>query len=352
LNGNGTNVFARLRSGATTIVGSNPPAAPSPGQDDAVDGISDDGRYVVFDSWERLVPQDANDLPDVYLRDLRTGALTWVSSTWDGSSGDNWSVQGSISGNGRFVAFASASTNIVAGGGGSGTFAIYVRDLRRGITRRVAESAWTPDLDRDGSTVTYVHLGGANNIYVLDLQTGVSQIADVDAAGHPGERGGSAPVLDADGEIVAFATEDTLDPRDTVPPSPSGTGFGVNVYLRDLRAGRTEQVDVSSAGEHADSVGAGPSISASGRWVAFESVADNLVPNDTNFSNDIFVRDRRRGTTERVSVAADGSQANGSSDGASLTPNARAVAFESFAANLVLGDTNGFTDVFVRRLRR
>jgi TolB protein len=350
LNGSGASLFARAQ-GFTRIVGSN--LAPDPAlTDDELGGISDSGRYVVFTSWAGLAAGDTNALPDVYLRDLRTGSLRWVSQPTTGGSSDNWSIQGSISGDGRWVAFASAATNLVPGGSGSGTFDIFVRDLRSGVLRRVASSAWTPDLDLRGRTVAFVHLGGANLVYVLDLGTGVSQVASVDNAGRPGEIGGSAPALDANGDTVVFSTEDTLDPGDTVRPGPfGGGGSATNVYVRDLRAGTTEQVDLSSTGEHADSVGNAQGISDNGRWVAFVSSATNLVPGDTNSDYDVFVRDRRRGTTERVSVTAGGAEANGGSYDAWLSPNGRLVAFSSFASNLVPGDTNGFTDVFLRRLR-
>ena len=352
LNGSSASLFARLH-GTTRIVGSNVgPSGSIP--DDELGGISDSGRYVVFTSWAALASGDTNQLPDVYLRDLRTGSVRWLSQPTTGGAGDNWSIQASISGDGRWVAFASVATNLVPGGSGSGTFDIFVRDLRTGALRRVASSAWTPDLDHRGRTVAYVHLGGPNLVYVLDLDTGVSQVASVDNAGHSGETGGFDPTLDANGDTVVFSTEDTLDPGDTVRPGPvpGGGGSATNVYVRDLRAGTTEQVDLSSTGEHANSVGNAQGISDNGRWVAFVSSASNLVPDDTNFTYDVFVRDRRRGSTERVSVASDGAEGNGGSYNAWLSPNARLVAFASFASNLVPGDTNGFTDVFLRRLRR
>jgi Tol biopolymer transport system component len=297
LNGSRASLFARV-DGITRIVGSN--LADPTLADDELGGISDSGRYVVFTSWAGLIAGDTNALPDVYLRDLRTGSLRWISQPTSGGSGDNWSIQGSISGDGRWVAFASAATNLVPGGSGSGTFDIFLRDLRSGALRRVASSAWTPDLDRRGGTVAFVHLGGANLVYVLDLATGVSQVASVDNAGQPGETGGFDPALDANGDTVAFSTEDTLDPGDTVRPGPfGGGGSATNVYVRDLRAGTTEQVDLSSTGEHANGVGNAQGISANGRWVAFVSAASNLVPGDANSSTDVFVRDRRRGSTER-----------------------------------------------------
>jgi Tol biopolymer transport system component len=90
-----------------------------------------------------------------------------------------------------------------------------------------------------------------------------------------------------------------------------------------------------------------PSISADGRYVAFESYASNLVPGDTNDSWDVFVHDRLTGQTTRVSVASDGTQGNGSSWWPSISAEGRYVAFMSDALNLVPGDTNGWADIFV-----
>src|SRR5690606_11863360 len=100
-------------------------------------------------------------------------------------------------------------------------------------------------------------------------------------------------------------------------------------------------------GTQADRNSLVPSISADGRFVAFQSVATNLVPGDTNGNNDVFVHDRQTGVTQRVSVASDGAQGNGISTTASISADGRFVAFQSAASNLVPGDTNGATDVFV-----
>ena len=123
------------------------------------------------------------------------------------------------------------------------------------------------------------------------------------------------------------------------------------MYLRDLRAGKTQQVDVSTAGAHADEISGGPSISDNGRRVAFVSLAHNLVPGDSNEAWDVFVRDLRRGTTERASVAANGEEADLQSLSSWLSPSGRLVAFSSQATNLLPADTNTTEDVFVRHLQ-
>jgi Tol biopolymer transport system component len=125
------------------------------------------------------------------------------------------------------------------------------------------------------------------------------------------------------------------------------TNRALDVFLRNRITDTTERVSVSSDEEQGDAGSHSPSISADGRFVSFVSTASNLVPDDTNGAEDIFVRDLVAGTTERVSLASDGGEANSSTTSASLSAGGRWVAFSSFASNLVSNDANGFFDVFI-----
>jgi Tol biopolymer transport system component len=122
----------------------------------------------------------------------------------------------------------------------------------------------------------------------------------------------------------------------------------MDIFVRDLFAGTTERVSVDSASVEGNGDCWAPSISRDGRYVAFESGASNLVPGDTNFSRDIFVRDRQAGTTERVSVSSAGVEANHLSQYPSITPDGRYIVFASAASNIVPADTNSQMDVFLR----
>ena len=119
-----------------------------------------------------------------------------------------------------------------------------------------------------------------------------------------------------------------------------------------LAAGKTERVSVTTGGAQAVGGDLGslyPNISADGRLVAFHSNATNLVPGDTNGVNDIFVRDRQTGRTERVSVSSAGAQSDAdSSNTPAMSADGRRVAFHSTATNLVPGGTNGKGQIFVR----
>src|SRR5262249_35604831 len=143
----------------------------------------------------------------------------------------------------------------------------------------------------------------------------------------------------ADGRYVAF----DCDATNLVSGDTNGEG---DIFVRDRQTGVTERVSVSSTGEQqqGNHIYGTPSISSDGRYVAFVSSATNLVPGDTNGKSDVFVRDRQMGTTERVSVSSTGDQGNDDSSGAaasandfapSISADGRYVAFVSLASNLV-----------------
>jgi Tol biopolymer transport system component len=168
---------------------------------------------------------------------------------------------------------------------------------------------------------------------------GSTERVSVDSAGNQGNNGGDEPAISADGRFVAFVSADNLVPGDT--------NDNLDIFVHDRKTGATERVSVDSAGNQANVIGSTSeaAISADGRFVAFNS-ANNLVPGDTNDNFDIFVHDRKTGATERVSVDSAGNQGNGAAV-AAISADGRFVAFQSVADNLVLGDTNGAIDVFV-----
>ena len=149
------------------------------------------------------------------------------------------------------------------------------------------------------------------------------------------------PSISADGHFVAFySAASNLVGGDA-------NGFG-DVFVRDRMSGTTTRVSVSSAGVEENNNAADLSISADGRFVALSSFASNLVGGDTNGALDVFVRDRETGTTTRVSVNSAGAEGNGDSYSPAISAGGRFVAFHSVASNLVGGDMNGTQDVFVR----
>jgi Tol biopolymer transport system component len=184
-------------------------------------------------------------------------------------------------------------------------------------------------------------LAGVLALLAPPAGAGTTERVSVDSAGNEGnsfvQRNAS---ISADGRFVAFTSFATnLVPGDTNRRD--------DVFVRDRLTGTTELVSVDSAGNQGNRDSGSPAISADGRFVAFHSVATNLVPGDTGNMTDVFVRDRLTGTTQRVSVDSAGTEGNGASVEPAISGDGRFVAFYSFATNLVPGDTNGDGDVFV-----
>ncbi|MDD5322169.1 MAG: hypothetical protein PHD43_16470, partial [Methylococcales bacterium] len=187
---------------------------------------------------------------------------------------------------------------------------------------------------------------GRVDIFVRDLKTGTTTLVSVNSAGTDSGNGFSLkPVLSADGRFVAFNSA----ANDLVVNDTNNTD---DIFVRDLKKGTTTLVSVNSAGTAGGNhhTGYGLDLSANGRFVAFVSYASDLVANDTNDQDDLFVRDLKKGTTTLVSVNSAGTTtAEGSfSYELELSANGRFVAFVNYPSDLAANDTNGTEDIFVR----
>ena len=146
--------------------------------------------------------------------------------------------------------------------------------------------------------------------------------------------------VSADGRFVAFWSVAT----NLVENDTNGRH---DVFVHDHKTGETTRVSVNSDGIEGNSLSREPSISNNGRFVTFASSATNLVSDDSSFTQDIFVHDRKTGETTRLSVNDSGAETNGPSFIPTISGNGHFVAFESWSTNLVDGDTNSFPDIFV-----
>ena len=183
----------------------------------------------------------------------------------------------------------------------------------------------------------------AKDVFLYDRITGVTQRVSVATGGAEADGDSSQPSLSADGRWVAFVSQATnLVAADS--------NAEADVFVHDHLTGITQRVSAADDGSEANGRSSAPSISADGRWVAFESLANNLVPGDSNGVREVFVRDRVSSATRRVSVVSGGGEANGASLSPSISADGRWVAFTSLANNLVVGDGNGTADVFIHDL--
>ncbi len=321
--------------------------------------ISADGRYVAFESGaNNLVANDTNGKTDIFVRDHLTGLTKRVSVSSGEGQANSHSFQPSISADGRHVAFMSKARDLVANDT-NGALDVFVRDRREGSTRRVSISSGEgqadsgssyPSISADGRYVAFESTAsdlvandtnGALDVFVRDRREGTTRRMSISSGEGQADSGSSYPSISADGRYVAFQSSAS----DLIADDTNGS---YDVFVRDRQQGETRRVSISSAGIEGDRSSFVPSISADGRYVAFHSAARNLVANDTNGKADVFVRDRQQGVTRRVSLTSSGSQADERSWLPSISADGRYVAFESDASNLVANDTNGRFDVFVR----
>ena len=331
--------------------------------------ISADGRFVAFQSTAtNLVAVDTNGQTDIFFHDRQTGTTELVSVDSLEAQSNGRSDEVVISANLRFVAFASIATNLVAADT-NGSYDIFVRDRLLGTTMRVSvdsdgtqgdRHSWDMSISADGRFVAFSSdatnlvaddTNANRDIFIHDRDTDNDGIFDesgavatprvsVDSFGAQGNGRSDGLSISADGRFVEFSSSANLVAGDT--------NGAEDIFVHDRQTGTTERISVDSLGAQANGFSSdGNSISADGRFVAFESFASNLVAGDTNGTSDIFVRDRLLGTTTRVSVDSLGTQGNGRSEDFSISADGRFLGFQSLATNLVAGDTNGKKDVFV-----
>lgn len=360
---------------------------------------SADGRYVAFNSEATtLVANDTNGLPDIFVRDTETGTTVRVSVATDGTQANGSSSSADINADGRYVVFSSDATNLVADTNNLKDVFLHDRDVDNdGIydeagaikTIRLSTNIFAEANGRSGSPVIsangrYVAFtssatnlaadtNGSGDVFVHDRDTDndgifdefgsvVNSLVSIDKDGNQGDSDSFSPSISADGRYVVYISRATNLVLDT-------NGF-IDVFVHDrdtdndgvfdgVAIGVT-RVSVDSSGTQGSGDSFAPVISADGRFIAFESSANDLVAGDSNlFRPDIFLHDRdldndhlfdESGAISTILIAVDsaGDQGNGTSKHPTLSADGRYVAFTSTANNLVTGDDNNSDDVFVR----
>ncbi|MGK0187243.1 MAG: hypothetical protein ACI9R3_003029, partial [Verrucomicrobiales bacterium] len=336
--------------------------------------ISADGLFVAFQSEARnLVPGDENggndpsSGRDIFVYDMTQETIERVSLRDNGGESNQASGNPSISGDGRFVAFESSANNLVSGYA-VGNTNVYIRDRTEntiiGIPVPFADiltnrDSLNPAISSDGAHVAFEFSVDRNDdnqdlnyrytdIYLygtggaLDQKRGTIERISGTKIGTEAEGTKSqAPSISADGRYIAF--ESNLEDIDFYD-----TNKAIDVFVYDRKTGTTRRVSANGAtGGQIFKDSTDPSISGDGRYVAFESMASNLVPSDTNNAIDIFMTDLATGEITLASVNADGVQGNDYSYLPSLSYDGKCMAFQSAATNMVPGDVNSDDDIFV-----
>ena len=301
---NGTwDIFVKnLASGAVVRASTDPTGAQ--GQGDSLQPVfSPDGSKVMFMSGaSNLVPGDTNLWDDIFIKDLASGAISRVSTDSSGSEADGFSVGAVFSPDGTKVAFVSYATNLVQDDA-NGMADVFVKDLITGQITLVSTDSF----------------GGAgdSDAYASSLGFSASEL-----------------MFSPDGAKLAFASFAT----NLVPSDTNGT---LDVFVKDLVTGSVTRVSTDATGLQGNGHSSGPSFSPDGQKILFDSIANNLVPNDP-FWTDVFLKDLATGEIIRVSNGG-----NWDSDGGVFSADGNHVTFRSFATNLVAGDSNNAIDVFV-----
>lgn len=341
-------------------------------------GISDDGRYVVFTSTstDLTATPDNNNQQDVFVRDTQTNTTKLISINQSGTgTGNNVSNLAVITPDGRFVAFTSQARDLIPLDIGFRR-QVFVRDLQTNTTKLVTRNRLgtaggngdvDPGVERnlaisdDGRFIAYTSdasdmvandTGSTRDLFVTDTQLETTSLVNINKDGLPPTSGTSGRfAMTPDGRHIAFISgADNLVNNDTNQQQ--------DVFVRDLQTNTTTLISVNQSGNAAGTIGsidsffinffAKLSISNDGRYVSFAISANNLTATpDSNGSLDVFVRDRQTSTTTLVSKNFSGSSSgNGGSSAALITRDGNTIFYYSLASDLVAYDANGFQDLF------
>ncbi|MBU6320344.1 MAG: PD40 domain-containing protein [Alphaproteobacteria bacterium] len=359
-----------LQTGGITRVSTNASGVPSVGNTYLMD-FSRDGNLVLFASTAPgFVPGDTNGFLDVFVKNIQTGAVTRVSTSASGAQGNSSSWGGSFSADNRYVLFDSASSNLVSGDTNNRDD-VFLKDLQTGAITRLStgsagqqatgasyrgtlsSDARLAVFESEASNIVSGDTNGAGDLFLKNIETGVLTRISTDSSGAQANGSSFYAAMSSDGRFVAFSSNAT----NLVPGDTNGQA---DLFLKDLQTGAVSRISTDASGAQATGGGSPPpfwppgsifaSFSGDGRYIAFQSTAANLVPGDTNDQSDIFIKDLQTGEIIRVSADASGGQSNSHSVFPSFSFDGRSVAFISDADNLVPGDANGQADVFVRSL--
>lgn len=317
--------------------------------------LSEDGAIAFYRSvaLDLVAPHLIQPRADFYVRSRGNAPTTTRAAAGAGSTVDGFAP--TISADGRWVAFATESPNLVDGDTNAASD-IFIVDRESGETTRIEGAGGQPNggstfprMSADGRWITFTSqasnivpddTNGVLDIFLYDRDSAEISRVSVASDGTQSDGLSRSPAISADGSTIAFVSAATTFVTDDLR--------GIEqVFVHDVDSGETRLASISSAGRPADITCFLPDLSGDGSVVAFKSEATNLVPGDTNGVPDVFVHEVASGSTERVSVDDFGNQSNGISGGPAISDDARYVAFMSFSATFDPNDGNNSSDVFV-----
>jgi len=340
-----TKLVSRSNSGDPASGGSSTPGA-----------ITPNARWVAFDSYATNLPGASTTYNQVYVRDRKTGKTKLVSKSNSGDPADGGgSYDPSITDDGRFVGFESSATNLP--GSVPPYDQVYVRDLKTGKTKLISQTTggdpatggYSDDasLSADGRLVAFesesTNLPGSispeDQTYLRDLKAGTTKLLSKTTGGTPADSESEDPAISPNGAVVAFESD--------AANLPGGSGTYIQSYVRDLRGGRTLLVSRNTAGTPANDDSENVTVSGNGRFVGFYSYATNLPGSIGPTYAQVYLSDRKNDKTTLISRTTGGDPgAGGSSLNPSISANGRFLEFQSEATNLPGAGTP--TEVYMR----
>jgi Tol biopolymer transport system component len=330
-----------------------------PGNGDSeIASVSATGRFVAFESdADNLSAADDDSVTNVFVHDRDTRTTVVVSVTSDGQPADDNSYNPSISADGRYIAFESHADNLSVADDDL-WHDVFVHDRVTKKTTLISrtsggaaadDDSQAPSISADGRYVAFesdadnlsgIDRGDVEDLFVHDRVTKKTTLISRTSGGAAADDDSSDASISADGRYVAFESK-------AYNLSAADQNGVRNVFVHDRETKKTVLVSRTSGGAAADSHSFTPSISATGRYIAFESQADNLSGADDDSVTDVFVHDRETKKTTLVSRTSAGAAADDHSYAASISGTGRFVAFISRANNLSGDDLDAFRNIFV-----
>jgi Tol biopolymer transport system component len=328
--------------------------------------MTPDAKYVFFTSEASdLVVGDTNNTGDVFRYEVETGNIIRVSEAANGNQFNDYSEGNAVSADGRYVVFNSRATDIIVGDNNN-TWDIFVKDMQTGNTERVNISSdeiesngnsWMGSISNDGRYITFVSqasnlvsgdTNGVSDVFLHDRVTGETTRVSIANDGSQLANYADNSWISGNGKFVVYDSRSS----NIVTSDTNNTN---DVFVYDVENGTTERVSLSSSETEGNSNSyleymVVRSISDDGRFIVFASDADNLVTGDTNGRKDVFLRDRLTGETFLINKTPDGSQSNNWSEDPSISANGKYIVYTSGATNLVNGDTNSTSDIFIQQI--
>jgi Tol biopolymer transport system component len=353
-------VFVRDTLAGTTVLVSVATNGTKANGDSNQASISFNGRFVAFRSTaDNLVANDTNGKADIFLRDLQKGTTVRASVAGNGGQllGGDSSLP-TVSSDGTEVLFLTDATNAVAGDA-NGKPDVFVRNLNAGFTERISVTggeapltagAGSPSMSSNGRYVVFdsatTQISGdpdaSSDSFLRDRVLGTTEVVSIANNGTASNQPCQFPSVSDNGRYVAFQTAAT-----GMSPSADAPGE-LDAFVRDRTTATTKLVDLTDGDQPPTGGGGVPQISADGSKVLFSSDSPDIVSGDGNGTSDIFLRDLSANTTVRTSVKTLGGSLSGLSYSGAISPHGTATSFTTLAKDAYSPDENDTFDVFVR----